>query len=181
MKKISPLVLPHFHSKATKDLDEFLFDFDILYHSYDYTSSEQKLKLFPATLKDNALHWFMSLVTEMVTTWDQMKHVFLEKYKDYCNTKVKIEELFKMVQKDEKILEYFVERLLYNVQRVGQTIMELDVLKITLLWEIIEYFLEMLNLLGKGDLSKEPFENIVELSRRYSIRSSRTKKRDKLE
>ena len=73
MKNISPSFLPHFHGKATEDLDEFLFEFDILFHSYDYTSSEQKLKLFPATLKDNALHWFMNLGGEIVTMWDEMK------------------------------------------------------------------------------------------------------------
>ena len=72
-------------------------------------------------MKDNALCWFMSLGGGTVTTWDQMKHVFLEKYQEYCNTKYKTEELFKMVQMDDEILEYFVERILYNVQRAGQT------------------------------------------------------------
>ena len=57
----------------------------------------------------------MTLGAETVTTWDQMKQVFLEKYQKYCNTKDKREELFKMVQKDEESLEGFVERLLYNV------------------------------------------------------------------
>ena len=101
MKNISPSILPRFHGKDTEDPDEFLFEFDILCRSYDYTSSEQNLKLFPTTLKDNALHWFMSLGGETVTTWDQMKQVFLEKYQEYCNTKDKREELFKMVQRDE--------------------------------------------------------------------------------
>ena len=86
-----------------------------------------------------------------------------------------------MVQKDEESLEDFVETLLYNVQRVGQTTMGLDVLKIILLREIKEDCLGMLNLLGNGDISKEPFEKIVELCRRYSRASSRTNKRDKLE
>ena len=40
MKNISPSVLPHVHGKFTKDPDEFLFEFDILCRSYDYTSSE---------------------------------------------------------------------------------------------------------------------------------------------
>ena len=44
-----------------------------------------------------------------------MKYVFLEKYQEYCNTKDKREELFKIIQKDEEILEYFVDRLMYNV------------------------------------------------------------------
>ena len=89
--------------------------------------------------------------------------------------------MFKMVQRDDEILEDFVERILYNVQRDGQTNMGLYVLKIILLRGIREDCLGMLNLLGKGDISKESFENIVELCRRCSRGSSRTKKRDKLE
>ena len=80
MKNISPSVFPRFHGKASKDPNEFLFDFDILCCSYDYTTDAQKLKLFPTTLKDNALHWFMILGGRTVTNWDRMKQVFLEKY-----------------------------------------------------------------------------------------------------
>ena len=181
MKNISSSVLPHFHGKATEDLNKFLFYFDILCCSYDYTSSEQKLKFFPATLKDNGLHWLMILGGETSTKWDQMKQVFLENNQEYCNTKDKREELFKMVQRDKESLEYFVERILYNVQRAGHNNMGLYVLKIILLHGIREEFLGMLNLLGKGDISKESFESIVELWRRYSRGSSGTKKRDKLE
>ena len=68
-----------------------------------------------------------------------------------------------MVQRDDESMEYFVERILYNVQRAGQTNMGLDVLKIILLSGIRDDFLDMLNLLGKGDISKESFEKIVEL------------------
>ena len=70
------------------------------------------MKLFLSTLKDNALHWFMSLGGETITNGDRMKQVFLEKYQEYCNTKDKREELFKMVQKEDESLEDFVERLL---------------------------------------------------------------------
>ena len=59
--------------------------------------------------------------------------------------------------------------------------MGIDMLNIILLHGIREYFLSILNLLGKGDISKEPFEKIVELCRRYSRGSSRTNKQDKLE
>ena len=79
MKNISPLVFPCFYGKAVEDSDEFIFEFDILYHSYDYTTNAQRLKLFPATLKDNALCWFMSLGGGTITNWDKMKPVFLEK------------------------------------------------------------------------------------------------------
>ena len=104
--------------------------------------------------------------------------MFLEKYQEYCNTKDKREELFKMVQKEDESMEDFVERLLYNVQRDGQTNMGLDVLKIILLHGIRDDFLDMLNLLGNGDISKEYFNKIVELCKRYSKGSSRNNRKD---
>lgn len=55
MKNISPLFLPHFHDKVHEDLNYFLFEFDILCRSYDYSSDSQNLKLFTATLKDSTL------------------------------------------------------------------------------------------------------------------------------
>ena len=72
MKNISSSVLLHFHGKATEDPDELLSDLDILCQSYDYTSSEKKLKLFPTNL-DNFLCWFMRLGGETIATWEQMK------------------------------------------------------------------------------------------------------------
>ena len=92
-----------------------------------------------------------------------MKHAFLRKYQEYCRTKDKREELFNMVQKDDESLEDFVERLLYNVQRSVQNTIGRDVLKIILLREIREDCLDMLNLSGKGDISKESFDHIVYL------------------
>ena len=86
-----------------------------------------------------------------------------------------------MVQKDEEILEDFVEKIMYNAQRVGQNNMGIDVLKIILLCGIMEDYIGMLKLMGKGDISKEYFENIIELWRRYTRGSSKTNKRDKLE
>ena len=108
-----------------------------------------------------------------------MKHVFLEKYQEYCNTKDKREELFKMIQKDDESLEDFVKRILNNVQRDGQTNMGLYVLKIILLRGIRDDFLDILNLLGKGDISKESFEKIVELCKRYSRGSSKNNRWEK--
>jgi hypothetical protein len=87
MKNIPLSALPNFHGLSTEDLDEFLFEFDILCRSYDYTTTAQKLKLFPATLKGNVLRWFMSLGGENISTWVQMRHLFLNKYQDYCRTR----------------------------------------------------------------------------------------------
>ena len=55
MKNIPPSALPNFHGLSSEDPDEFLFEFDILCRSYDYISPNQKLKLFPATLKESTL------------------------------------------------------------------------------------------------------------------------------
>ena len=104
----------------------------------------------------------MSLGGEINATWDQMKQVFIAKYQDYCRTKDKREEFLKMMQKYDEILKDFVERLLYNVH------------KIILLWGIREDCLDILNLLGKGDISKESFDDIVDLCRRYSRGYSKT-------
>ena len=57
--------------------------------------------------------------------------------------------------------------------------MGLDLLKIILLHQVRDDFLDMLNLLGKGHISKDPFEKIVELCKRYSRGSSRNNRRDK--
>ena len=51
----APTSLPHFYGKVSDDLNSFLFEFDILCRSYDYNNDAQKLKLFPATLKDSTL------------------------------------------------------------------------------------------------------------------------------
>ena len=55
MKNISPLALPHFHGLTSEDPDTFMFEFIVVCGTYDYTSDDQKLKLFPSTLKDAAL------------------------------------------------------------------------------------------------------------------------------
>ena len=56
MKNISPSSLPNFHGLTTEDPKTFLFDFDVICQTYDYTDDEKKLNIFPSTLKDVALH-----------------------------------------------------------------------------------------------------------------------------
>lgn len=86
----------------------------MLCRSYDYSSNAKKMKLFPATLKDAALRWFMGLVSNSFATWDVMKWVFLKKYQYYCNTRDLREEIFGMTQKEGESLEDLVERFQYN-------------------------------------------------------------------
>ena len=80
IKNVSLSSLPNFHCMTSEDLDNFLFEFDILCWSYDYTSNAQKLKLFLATLRGAALRWFMGLGGKTITSWDDMKQTFLGRY-----------------------------------------------------------------------------------------------------
>ena len=61
MKNIPPSSFPTFYGKSNEDPDTFLFKFDILYGIYNYLQDAHKIKLFPTTLKDSALRWFMGL------------------------------------------------------------------------------------------------------------------------
>jgi len=73
MKAIPLQHIPTFHGLTSEDPDAFLFEFDVLCRGYDYTTNPQKLKLFPSTLKETALRWFMGLDGGVINNWDQMK------------------------------------------------------------------------------------------------------------
>lgn len=84
MKNKPPIVLPNFKGMRLEDPKTFLFEIEIILRSYGCSLHIQKLNLFPATLNDRALRWFMTLGTNSIRTWNHMKRVFLEKYKNYC-------------------------------------------------------------------------------------------------
>ena len=83
----------------SEDPKTFLFEFEVLYRTYDYLEDSQKLKLFPPTLKEAALKWFMGLVTQFIRTWNDMRQTFLDRYLDYCMFTNHKDEVFKMMQK----------------------------------------------------------------------------------
>lgn len=80
MKAIPLQNIPTFHGLTSEDPDSFLFEFDVLCQGYDYTIDPQKLKMFPSTLKEATLCWFMGQGGGTINDWDQMKTVFLKKY-----------------------------------------------------------------------------------------------------
>ena len=108
MKNIPPSALPNFRGTSSEGLNAFLFKFDMLCQSYDYSSNAQKLKLFPATLKDAAFRWFMGLGSKSIATWDEMKKVFLIMYQKNSKTRDIKENNFGMNQKEGECLEYLV-------------------------------------------------------------------------
>jgi hypothetical protein len=70
MKSIPHSSLPNFHGLSKEDPNSFLFEFNVLCRSYDHVTNAQKLNLFPTTLKDVALSWFMGLGRDSILTWD---------------------------------------------------------------------------------------------------------------
>lgn len=129
MKNIPLSSLPFLQGMTVEDLITFLFEFDVLCRSYDYVSDAQKLKLFHATLKGAALRWFMGLGSATIQTWSDMKGTFLSKYQDYFRTRESREEIFRMTQKEKEILEDYVERLHYNLQRYKHNDLDQEILK----------------------------------------------------
>ena len=83
-KSIPLDVLPNFHDLENEDPNVFLFQLEVLCRGYGYCSNDQKLNVFPLTLKGTSLRWFMSLGGSCIQTWEDMKHVFLKRYQDYC-------------------------------------------------------------------------------------------------
>jgi len=94
-----------------------LFEFDVIYRTYDYTSDDQKLEFFPCTLKDASLHWFMGFRGDNITTWDQMQQAFNHKYMDYCRSKYTKEEIFRMTMGHDESLEDYEKRIQLNHKR----------------------------------------------------------------
>ena len=96
MKNIPPYSLPTFYEKSNEDMEIFLLKFNILCRSYNYLQDAQKLKLFPTTLKDYALRWFMGLGEYSIRTWEDMKTAFLRKYQEYCKPRDSRNDIFKI-------------------------------------------------------------------------------------
>jgi hypothetical protein len=94
----------------------------------------------------------MTLGTNSIRTWDDMKRVFLEKYKDYCMHHDLRNEVFKMNQKEDESLEDLVERFAYNIKRSKFHNLGSEALKTLLLNAIKDEWIDLLNLVGKGDV-----------------------------
>ena len=95
MKNIPLYIRPNFHGLRSEDLETFLFEFEFFYRSYGYLLNTQKLRLFQKKFKDRSLKWFMSLGTNSIRSWNDMKKIFLKKYQSHDLK----EEIFRMNQK----------------------------------------------------------------------------------
>jgi hypothetical protein len=165
MKNIPLSSLPTFRGMSTEDPYLFLFEFDILCRSYNYSDDTQKIKLFPATMKDSTLRWFMSLGENTILSWDQMKDTFLQKYQDYCKDNAK-NDIFKMQQTKDEIPKDYLERFLYNYQKSKLFTKDPAVVRTLFLKGIRDDCIEVLNLLSLGDVTQKPCVEIADYYRR---------------
>lgn len=68
MKNINHVSLPYFHGLTYEDLNTFMIEFFVVYKTYHDASDIQKMKFFMSTLKHEALHWFMILPRDNITS-----------------------------------------------------------------------------------------------------------------
>jgi hypothetical protein len=159
--------LDTFYGKSSEDLDTFLFEFDILCRSYNYLQDTRKLKLFPATLKDSALRWFMGLGESSIRSWEAMKDIFLKKNPDYCKSKDSRNDIFKIQQLEDENLEDYMEPFAYISQKSKYHDLPDDAVGALFLKGILEEYLEILNLMESCDISHKPFAKICEMCKNY--------------
>jgi hypothetical protein len=176
MKNIPLPTLPTFYGKNNEDIDTFLFEFGIFCRSYNYVQDAQKLKLFPATLKDSALRWFMGLGESSIRSWEAMKDIFLKKYQDYCKTKESHNDIFKIQQLEDETLEDYMEKFGYISEKSKYHDLLENEIRDIFLKGISKEYLEMLNLMALSDISHKPFAEICEICKNYSRSRAKTGK-----
>ena len=108
MRPIPLTALPSFHGLSFEDPDTFLFEFDIIFREYDFIADAQKLKIFPATLKEIALRWFMGLGGRMITSWEGMKEVFFQNI-PFSHYIQKLQRVFPMLSEKNYLQNVLVQ------------------------------------------------------------------------
>ncbi|XP_071921786.1 uncharacterized protein [Coffea arabica] len=76
-------LLPSFHGLPGEEPYKHLQEFDVVCNSMKppgITEEQIKMRAFPFSLKDSAKDWLYYLPPDSITTWDQLKKKFLDKY-----------------------------------------------------------------------------------------------------
>lgn len=176
MKNIPMASLLLLYCNSSKDPDAFLFEFEILCRIYNYYKDAHKLKLFPATLKDASLRWFMSLGENTIYSWDDMKSVFLKKYQDFCKSR-DVNDIIRMQQLEDKNIEEYLEHFFYNFQKYREAHLDEKTVRTVFLKGLRDECIETLNLLSVGDVIKiilMKWLNYVALTHKVRLRQARS-------
>ena len=83
-----------------------------------------------------------------------------------------------MTQQEDESLEEYLERFSYNLQKSKYNSLTPEMIRTIFLKGIREESLDILNVMGKGDISYLPFDEIQDLCQKYSRGKARTGKRD---
>lgn len=118
----------------------------------------------------------MGLGEHSVTNWD-MRKIFLKKYQPYCQLKDSKDDIFRINQEENEILEEYLEIFSYNLQKSKHRAMSVDLIRTIFIKGIRDEYLDDLNLMGKGDISNLPFDEIVDLCQKYSSSRERNGRR----
>lgn len=110
----------------------------------------------------------MGLGTNSKRSWDGMRILILEKYKYYCMHHDLKDEIFKMTQKEDGNLNDLVKIFVYYVKREKLHNLGFDTLTTLLLKVIRDEWIDLLNLMGKGDMSQFSFEEMCEFCKHIS-------------
>ena len=83
-----------------------------------------------------------------------------------------------MSQQEDESLEEYLERFMYNLQKSKYNSLTSDIIRTIFLKGIQDEYLDVLNPMGKGDVSYLPFDQITELCQKYSQGRARKGKMD---
>lgn len=109
-----------------------------------------------------------------INSQDVMKTYFLKRYQDFYKTRELKDEIFKMDAKDNETLKEYVKQFHYNLQRSPRTGLPKEVLRAILIKGMKEEWIQTLNLMGKGNISQEYYDEIVLLCNRCLRGRTRT-------
>ncbi|XP_068666492.1 uncharacterized protein [Aristolochia californica] len=106
-------LLPTFHGLAGEDPHKHLKEFHVVCTSMKptgITEEQIKLRAFPFSLKDSAKDWLYYLPSGSITTWNEMKRLFLEKYFPASRAVNFRKEIFRI--SEQLLTQYFYEGLI---------------------------------------------------------------------
>ena len=86
------------------------------------------------------------------------------------------DEVFKMMQREDENLEDLIERFNYNLKRAKMNDLDEETLKDLFLKAIRDEWIDILNMMGKGDISQFPLNDLGELCVHLSRGKSKTGK-----
>ena len=118
----------------------------------------------------------MGLGVNTIVYWIDMKKIFLKKYQPYCQVRDSKDYIFIMTQHEYEKLEDYLEIFLYNLQKSKQSSLNSHTIRTLFLKGIRDEYINVLNLMGVGDISFLPFDQISKLCRKYSRGRTKTGK-----